>query len=109
MLVGEVRRATTGSGVSWKLSGGSLFDAAVTKVSKKRQVRRAIRRRLMASGSDNDRRPGTGRERLAHRATAGDAIQAAANTAAMGQVPCPAIAAAAIAAMPINTPPAMRR
>ena len=45
MLVGEVREATTGTGSSWKLSGGSQCSWAVTKVSKKRQVLRAVRRR----------------------------------------------------------------
>src|ERR1019366_4902786 len=45
MLVGDVREATTGTGSSWKLSGGSQCSSAVTKVSKKRQVLRAVRRR----------------------------------------------------------------
>src|ERR1019366_10821328 len=45
MLVGDVREATTGTGSSWKLSGGSQLSCAVTKVSKKRQVLRAVRRR----------------------------------------------------------------
>jgi hypothetical protein len=31
MLVGEVRIATTGTGVSWKLSGASQCVSAVTK------------------------------------------------------------------------------
>ena len=44
MLVGEVRCATTPRGSSWKLSGGRWLSSAVTKVSKKRQVRRAISR-----------------------------------------------------------------
>lgn len=44
MFVGEVRCATTGSGSSWKLSGGRCRSAAVTNVSKKSQVRRPIRR-----------------------------------------------------------------
>ena len=39
---GEVRWASAGTGSSWKLSGGSMWSAAVTKVSKYRQVRRAI-------------------------------------------------------------------
>ena len=43
-LVGEVRWASAGTGSSWKLSGGSMLSAAVTKVSKNRQVRRAISR-----------------------------------------------------------------
>ena len=33
-LVGEVRWASTGRGSSWKLSGGSIWSSAVTKVSK---------------------------------------------------------------------------
>ena len=45
MLVGEVREATSGTGSSWKLSGGSQLSRAVTKVSKNRQVLRAVRRR----------------------------------------------------------------
>ena len=45
MFVGEVREAMTGTGSSWKLSGGSQFSWAVTKVSKKRQVLRAAFRR----------------------------------------------------------------
>ena len=43
-MVGEVRWARTGAGSSWKLSGGSMLSLGVTKVSKKRQVRRAISR-----------------------------------------------------------------
>src|SRR6266536_6093377 len=41
MFVGEVRCATNGTGSSWKLSGGSQLSSAPTKVSKKRQMRRA--------------------------------------------------------------------
>ena len=37
MLVGDVRIATTGSGVSWKLSGASHLVSSVTKRSKNRQ------------------------------------------------------------------------
>src|SRR5207249_2762198 len=43
MFVGEVRAATVVVGSSWKLSGGSQFSSAVTKVSKKCQVLRAMR------------------------------------------------------------------
>ena len=71
MLVGEVRCATTGFGSSWKLSGGSMLSAGVTKVSKKRQVRRAIRRRSRVSGSDIARRRATAGRRLDHSASAG--------------------------------------
>ena len=49
--MGEVRWATTGFGVSWKLSGGSEFSAGTTNVSKKRQVRRAMRRSACDSAS----------------------------------------------------------
>ena len=56
-LVGEVRWASAGAGSSWKLSGGSMWSAAVTKVSKNRQVRRAISRRAWASAADTDIRP----------------------------------------------------
>ena len=48
MLVGEVRWATTGFGSSWKLSGGRKWSSGPTKVSKKRQVRRAVERRICA-------------------------------------------------------------
>ena len=44
MLVGDVRWATTGSGSSWKLSGGRAWSSGPTKVSKNRQVRRATQR-----------------------------------------------------------------
>ena len=45
MFVGEVREAIVGAGTSWKLSGGSQFSCAVTKVSKKCHVLRAVRLR----------------------------------------------------------------
>ncbi len=34
MFVGEVRWATVGSGISWKLSGGRAWSSAPMKVSK---------------------------------------------------------------------------
>ena len=49
--MGEVRCARTGLRSSWKLSGGSMWSAAVTKVSKKRHVRRATSRRHRASAA----------------------------------------------------------
>ena len=52
MLVGEVRFATTAFGTSWKLSGGNMFCSAVTKVSKKLQVWRAMMRRRCRSSTD---------------------------------------------------------
>ena len=51
----------TGAGSSWKLSGGSMWSAAVTKVSKNRQVRRAISRSAWASAADTDIRPAIAR------------------------------------------------
>ena len=51
MLVGEVRCATSPSGSSWWLSGGSQWSSGPTKVSKKSQVRRARRRRKARSAS----------------------------------------------------------
>ena len=45
------------SGSSWKLSGGSMWSSAVTKVSKKRQVRRATPRSARASAAPIGVRP----------------------------------------------------
>ena len=61
MLVGEVRSASFGSGVSWKLSGGRWWLSAVTKSSKKRQVIRATRRRSPASSAETCRRSSVSR------------------------------------------------
>ena len=108
MLVGEVRWATTGSGTSWKLSGGSMWSAGVTKVSKKRHVCLAIRRRVWASASASGRRAMTRRDWLAQRATAGEANQTTAKATASGQVPRPQTEATAIAATPMTITPAIR-
>ncbi len=53
MLVGDVRWATTGSGSSWKLSGGSAWSSGPTNVSKNRHVRRAMRRSAPASAAES--------------------------------------------------------
>ena len=53
ILVGEVRCAITARGSSWKLSGGRWLSSAVTKVSKKRQVRRAISLSSRCCSADN--------------------------------------------------------
>ena len=53
MFVGDVRGATMGAGVSWKLSGGSQFSPALTNVSKKRHVWRAVLRRKRSCSSFN--------------------------------------------------------
>ena len=109
MLVGEVRCAATGSGVSWKLSGGSTVVVRVTKVSKNRQVRRAIRRKACASASASGRRPATRGDRLAQSATAGETTQARCKAAAERPRACRRPCRYAIAAPPITTAPAMRR
>jgi len=109
MLVGDVRWATTGSGISWKLSGGSMWSAGVTKVSKKRQVRLAMRRRAWASASASGRWAPIRGDRLAQKATAGEANQATANTDATGHVPHPLNHATAIAEAPMTTAPDIRR
>ena len=88
-MVGEVRCATTGAGSSWKLSGGSMWSSGVTKVSKKRQVRRAVSRKALRVGRRQRRLPATRGGRLAQRATAGEAATAAANGADSTSVPCP--------------------
>ncbi len=75
MLVGEVRCATTGLGWSWKLSGGSRLSSAPTKVSKNRQVCRAIKRSPIASsGARTLRFDGRG-TRLLYTAKAGASAQ----------------------------------
>src|SRR5678815_1771838 len=74
MLVGEVRCATTAAGCSWKLSGGSQWSSAPTKVSKNAQVLREMaRRKRVCSGV---RCAGLGASgRLTHQAIAGEASQ----------------------------------
>src|SRR5271169_6831810 len=105
MFVGDVRCATTGSGISWKLSGGNILSADVTNVSKKRQVRLAMRRRARASVSASGRRAPIRGDRLAQKATAGEANQATANADATGHVPNPINHARAIATAPMTTAP----
>src|SRR6185503_8286477 len=84
MLVGEVRWATVGLGSSWKLSGGRKASSGPTNVSKKRQVRRAVERRIWRSEAvrvcAGDGRGG----RLTHRAASGESAHAMANGAASG-------------------------
>src|SRR5256886_7910673 len=84
MLVGEVRAATEGAGSSWKLSGGSQFSSAVTKVSKKCQVLRAIRRSRVSWSALNSG-AGCSRGRLIHHAIQGAASQRAKNGRATTQ------------------------
>ena len=82
-----------------------MWSVGVTKVSKKRQVRRATRRNARASATETGRRPATSGERLVQRAMAGDAIQAITNGAATGQASLPAHQTTIAATMPIATPP----
>ena len=89
MLVGDVRCATVGAGASWKLSGGSQLSSGVTKVSKYRHVRRAVRRRAWASASEIAARLSGAGGRLIHRATAGEISQSATMGAAAGHAPRP--------------------
>ena len=108
MLVGDVRCATTGAGSSWKLSGGSQLSAGVTKVSKYRHVRRAVRRSARASASETPaRRSGAG-GRLIHRATAGETSQSATKGAATGHAPRPNSSATIKAATATPSAPIMR-
>ena len=72
MFVGEVRCATTGSGSSWKLSGGRLWSSGPTKVSKYRQVLRAARRSASTSVVDSCSAAESADGRLTRRATRGD-------------------------------------
>ncbi len=73
MLVGEVRCAITARGSSWKLSGGRWLSSAVTKVSKKRQVRRAISRSSRCCSADNSDLAAAGGVWLMRQAMAGAA------------------------------------
>src|SRR5580658_2189125 len=76
MLVGDVREARRTTGCSWKLSGGSQFSSAVTKVSKKCHVFRAVAR--MKKVWDSERCSGFGSmDRLMRQAMKGAATQSA--------------------------------
>ncbi len=76
MLVGEVRCATTATGCSWKLSGGSQLSSGPTYSSKKPQVfRDTLRRKVVCSTLSRAGRRRRGR--LSHQALAGAAAQSA--------------------------------
>src|SRR5690349_10662617 len=107
MLVGDVRCATTGLGSSWKLSGGSMLSAGVTKVSKKRHVRRAISLKVRASSSDAPNWLAEVGDRLVHNAIAGAAIQSSTKGSATGHDAGAAATTAIPAATPKATPPAI--
>ena len=82
-----------------------MWSSAVTKVSKKRQARRATSRKARASASETDRRPATSGDRLVHRAIAGDASQASTNGAATGQASFLPHQTTIAVTMPMATPP----
>ena len=109
ILVGEVRWATIGRSVSWKLSGGNMWSDVVTKVSKNRHVCRAIKRRAAASGSVAGRRPAIFGGRPTPSATAGETNQITANAVASGQAPRPQTRLTATAAAPMKSAPTIRR
>jgi len=108
-LVGDVRWAATDSGASWKLSGGSMLSAGVTKVSKKRHVCLAIRRRAQVSASASGRqarirgdRLAQKRDRRGHKPGDGERPQPPA------RLPVPRARLTAIAAAPMTNVPAIR-
>src|SRR3989442_15566688 len=109
MLVGEVRWATTGCGVSWKLSGGNPLLSAATNVVKYLHVRRATRRRIRTSPGGNATgraaMPGT----LTQRAIAGDRAQSVNNGHATRHAPGDPHSITTAPAMARRRPPAMRR
>src|SRR3546814_2656000 len=109
MLVGEVRCAMTGFGSSWKLSGGSMLSVGVTNVSKKRQVRRAMRRKSRASGSDTVSLRAAGDDRLLHKASAGAVSHSNAKGRASGQDDGANATAPAVRMRPSDVPPDISR
>ena len=109
MLVGDVRWATTGVGVSWKLSGGSALCSGVTKVVKYRHVRRATSRSARASAAESGAARTVVPGRLTQRATSGDSAQSAPTGNAIGNASARRHTTAATTAAASATPPAMRR
>src|SRR5690606_37937057 len=77
--------ARTGLGVSWKLSGGNIWSLSVTKVSKKRQVRRAVSRNDATVDAETRSSAACARGRLIHHATAGPASHNSAKGKTSGQ------------------------
>ena len=109
MFVGDVRCATTGLGVSWKLSGGRAWSSGPTNVEKKRQVRRATNRRAWASASVNGSVWEARQGKLIDRATAGDMAHSSRKGAATGKACGRNHAMAAAATTARATPPPIRR
>ena len=109
MFVGDVRCATTGVGSSWKLSGGSPWSSGRTKVSKNRQVRRAVSRSAPTSAGESCSAADSGGGWLARRATRGAASQRTTNGAAIGPAPGFTARTRIATAAAIATPPAICR
>ncbi len=86
-----------------------MLSVGVTNVSKKRQVRRAMRRRSRASCSEMSRRRATVGDRLAQKAITGAASQSNANGTANGQTRGTAAMARSEIAKPSTAPPAICR
>ena len=86
-----------------------MWSVAVTKRSKNRQVRRAVSRKACASISDTGSWLAPRGDRLTQRATAGEAIQSAANGATKAQAKCPESPAITTAAAAMTSAPAIRR
>ena len=86
-----------------------MLSSAVTKVSKKRQVRRATRLSAFASLVEIESIPASKGARLIQNAIAGEAIQATTNGAARNQMLRAKSALAIAARMPMATAPAIRR
>src|SRR3989442_6559153 len=105
MFVGDVRCATTGLGVSWKLSGGNAWSSGPTNVSKNRHVRRATKRRAHASAAESGWVGAVLRGTLIHRATAGDTAHSIRKGSAAGQAPGRPHPTAPAAAAASPTPP----
>src|SRR5665213_702562 len=109
MLVGDVRRATTGAGSSWKLSGGSMFSAGVTNVSKNLQVRLATMRNTVASASGMAVRPRAAGVKLDRSAISGETIHSAAKGSTSANASPPAAIATMHATMASAGAPAIQR
>jgi hypothetical protein len=86
-----------------------MCSSAVTKVSKKRQVRRAIKRRNRVSASEAGWWVDASDGRLAHRAMAGDNSQRMRNGTAIGHELGATHATRTAAPVPRVTPPAICR
>src|SRR5688572_10412446 len=83
-FVGDVRCATSPFGSSWKLSGGKECSSALTKISKKRHVRRAILRNVLRSAAVKGVARESGRGALTALTIAGENAQSRRKGAANG-------------------------